>query len=118
MTRRPTREAQGVKNLITSLRAKGWKCWRIETRQASGVPDIVAADPDGRLVWIECKRAIRRKDGGLRHEKMRPAQVAFMARCIRENVPCAVAIVGGEQALLFDIDTTDQLKRVAKGSIT
>lgn len=116
MTRRPTREAQGVKTLLADLRAKGWKCWRIETRQASGVPDIIAADPEGKLVWIECKRVRGRADGPLKVEKLRPAQVAFLARCVRDGVPCAVAVVSGTANQLIYVADLKHLHALAKGS--
>lgn len=116
MTRRPTREAQGVKNLLASLRTKGWRCWRIETRQASGVPDIIAADPEGKLVWIECKRVRGRANGPPKMEKLRPAQVAFLARCVRDGVPCAVAVVRGTAHQLVTVNSLEHLREIAKGS--
>lgn len=91
---RPAKEKAGVAAMLKDLHKAGLKTWRIETRQRSGVPDVVACDPEGKLVWIECKRFKSRKGGTLTFEKLRPAQIAFAKQCIDYDVPHFVIVVG------------------------
>lgn len=114
--KRQIKETAASRTLCKKLEASGWQTWRLETRQASGVPDVIAADPEGKLVWIECKRARGKANGPPKMEKLRPAQVAFLARCVRDGVPCAVAVVGGTAHQLVTVNSLEHLREIAKGS--
>ena len=99
--KRPIKEAAASRALCKKLEAAGWQTWRLETRQASGVPDIVARDSEGKLVWIETKRFRKLKDDVLHFNGMSPAQIAFAAKCERAGVPYLLMIVGAGRPIVI-----------------
>ena len=107
--KRPIKEAAASRALCKKLEAAGWQTWRLETRQASGVPDIVARDSEGKLVWIETKRFRKLKDDVLHFNGMSPAQIAFAAKCERSRVPYLLIVVGGPQPFIFERRATSLL---------
>lgn len=52
------KEAAIVKRVTRELRAAGWLVYKIHggPYQIAGLPDLLAISPEGRHVWIECKR--------------------------------------------------------------
>jgi len=110
--KRPVKEATASRALCKKLEAAGWQTWRLETRQASGVPDIVARDNEGKLVWIETKRFRKLKDGVLHCNGMSPAQIAFAAKCERAGVPYLLIVVGGPHPFVFESRATSLLDSV------
>jgi Holliday junction resolvase len=99
--KRPVKEATASRALCKKLEAAGWHTWRIETRQASGFPDIVAGDKAGHLVFIETKRFLKTKGDVLYFNPMSPAQIAFAMLCERAGVKFLLAILGGKRPLLI-----------------
>lgn len=109
--KRPIKEATASRALCKKLEAAGWQTWRLETRQASGVPDIVARDSEGKLVWIETKRYRKFKDDVLHFNGMSPAQIAFAAKCERAGVPYLLIVVGGPVPFVFESRATALLEK-------
>lgn len=65
--------------------------WRIENAAGSGLPDVYAVGA-GISFWVELKVGRIRPTAKVPREKLRPAQLATLARLTRAGVPCFVAI--------------------------
>ena len=99
------RESRAIKPFLRMLTARGWVLTRLETRQRAGLPDIVAAAPNGQLVWIEAKKwkptPARFPERTVSFNPMAPAQVAFAAKRDDTIAVYMLAVLGGPKPVLI-----------------